>query len=56
MSGSAARASRIEGRIWPRIDFEEGGRYLDTPRRRVVPAPQLPHCPENRVRYTTIPC
>ena len=28
MSGSAARASRIEGRIWPRIDFEEGGRYL----------------------------
>jgi len=51
MSAPERVAPTIEGHIWLRIDFEEGGRYLGIPRRPVLAGPQHTYCPENRVRY-----
>ena len=55
MSAPERVAPTIEGHIWLRIDFEEGGRYLGIPRRPVLAGPQHTYCPENRVRYTPCP-
>jgi hypothetical protein len=40
---------KSEGRIWPRIAFDKGGRYLGYPPKSGFVT--FPECPRNRVRY-----